>query len=157
MVYIIPKFLVLHFGEHFMKILAKIPNLSYRCLKICIKMWMKTCFHSHFYAKFFLSLYGGQFKQQIDYSFNLLISNMVFNPLKWWSSPFRLHHISQFRWSKCWFFSPQFNSRWLRLQKVRKIPEYSGSDEILICEFIPSINTFCHFDLFHSTTIFFKN
>ena len=34
MVYIIPNFLVLHICENFMK--------SYRCMKICIKMWMKT-------------------------------------------------------------------------------------------------------------------
>ena len=30
--------------------------------------------------QFFMSVYGGQLKQQISYNFTLLISYMVFNP-----------------------------------------------------------------------------
>ena len=50
MAYIVPNFFVLQIGENF----PKNPNKhsSYRCVKICIKMWMKTCFHSQFYANF---------------------------------------------------------------------------------------------------------
>ena len=50
---------------------------SYRCMKICIKMWMKTCFHSHFYS-IFTSFYCGLLKQQIWYSFTLLIVPRLF-------------------------------------------------------------------------------
>ena len=84
-------FLVLHFGENFMKIWTKIAKLQmYENLQK--KMWMKTCFHSHFYA-FCPRFYKEQLKQQICYSFILLISHMVFNHLEWHSSSFRLHQI----------------------------------------------------------------
>ena len=47
--YIIPNFLVLHFGENSWK--SEQKHQSYRCMKNCIKMWMKS-FHSYFYAIF---------------------------------------------------------------------------------------------------------
>ena len=50
MVYIIPDFLVLHFGEKLMNILTKIAKLQIHEKKI----WMKTCFHSHFYTLFLM-------------------------------------------------------------------------------------------------------
>ena len=37
----LPEFLVLHFGEYFTKIQEK-KQQSYKCMKICIKLWMKT-------------------------------------------------------------------------------------------------------------------
>ena len=43
-------------------------NSSYRCMKFCIKMWMKTCF-IHIFMQIFMSFYDGQLKQQICYSF----------------------------------------------------------------------------------------
>ena len=54
---------------------------SYRCIKNCIKMWMKTCFHSHF-MQFFMSFYGKQLKQLYTSDFLYVF----FNPLKWQSS-----------------------------------------------------------------------
>ena len=72
-------------------------NSSYRSTKICIKMWMKTCFHLHFYANFH-KFYEGQLKQQIRYSFILLISILNGGPV--------LLDFSKF--SKFWRFS-KFN------------------------------------------------
>ena len=46
MMYIIPSFLVLHFGDHFMKIQTKMAKLQMH------KNVNETCFHSHFYANF---------------------------------------------------------------------------------------------------------
>ena len=43
---------------------------SYRYMKICIKMWMKTCLHSHF-RQFFMCFYDGQLKQQICNPFKI--------------------------------------------------------------------------------------
>ena len=79
MVYIIPNFLVLHFGENFMKIWLKIPKLQ--MYENCIKKWMKTCFHSYF-MQFFMSFYGGQLKQL--YTANFLYVFLI--NLKWLSS-----------------------------------------------------------------------
>ena len=75
MVYLIPNFLVLHFGENFMKIRTKIPNLQMQ--ENLHKNLNETCFHSHFYANF-REFSDVQLKQQICYSFTLLISYMVF-------------------------------------------------------------------------------
>ena len=49
MVYIIPNFLVLHFGEHFMKIQTKIEKLQMH--ENLHKNVNEKCFHSHFCAK----------------------------------------------------------------------------------------------------------
>ena len=46
-----------------------------------------------FLCKFFMSFYGGQLKQQICYSFILLISYMVLIHLKRRSSSFRLYQV----------------------------------------------------------------
>ena len=67
-----------------------------------------------------MSFYGGQLKQQICYSFTLLISYMVFNPLKM---------AVQFFWALSSFpnfdgpnaFSRNSTGPWPRLQKGRKI------------------------------------
>ena len=48
--------------------------------------------HSHFYA-IFHEFYEEQLKQQICYSFILLISHIVLIHLEWRSSSFRLHQI----------------------------------------------------------------
>ena len=45
MVFIIPNFLVLNFGEHFMKIRTKIAKLQ-------IHETVQKCEYSHFYANF---------------------------------------------------------------------------------------------------------
>ena len=51
----------------------------------------------HIFMQIFMILYGGQLPQQICYSFNLLISYMVFNPnFKWQSCSFRLHLVFHF-------------------------------------------------------------
>ena len=79
--YIIPNFLVLHFGENFMAKLLIHENLH--------KMWMKTCIHSHFYATFH-EFYEGQLKQQMP-----LICFLTH--LKWWSSFSKNSPISLFQ------------------------------------------------------------
>ena len=66
--YIIPNFLVLHFGENFMKIQTKIPKLQMHenlhknvlSWKFAKKMWMKTCFHSHscFHSHFYTNFHA---------------------------------------------------------------------------------------------------
>ena len=56
--------------------------------------------------QFFMSFYGGQLKQQICYSFTLLISYMVFNPFEMAAQLFLdFIKFSQFWWSKCFFLS----------------------------------------------------
>ena len=116
--YIIPNFLVLHFGESFMKIRTKYQ--SYRCMKICIRMWMKTCFHSHFYTNF-QSFYDGQLKQQTCYS---LI--WCFIHLKWQASSFRLHQNFPILMVQI-LFSPNSTGPWPRPQKGREITIYIWS------------------------------
>ena len=108
MVYIILIFLVLHFGEHFMKIRTKIPKLQ-------IYVFI------HIFMQFFMSFYGGQLKQQTCYSFTLPISYMF---LKCWSSSFRLHQVFQILMVQMFFF-PNSKGPWPRLQKGRKIPVYN--------------------------------
>ena len=41
----------------------------------------------------FMSFYDGKLKQQIYYSFTLLIPYMFLFHLKWWSGCFRLHQV----------------------------------------------------------------
>ena len=79
MVYIISNYLVLHFGENFMKIRTKILKLQMH--ENLHKNVNKTCFRSHFYA-IFHEILKGQLKLQICYSFTPLISCVVFNPFK---------------------------------------------------------------------------
>ena len=54
MVYIIPNFLVLYFGENFMKIQSKIPKLQMH--EKLHKNVNENMFHSHFYAIFHVFL-----------------------------------------------------------------------------------------------------
>ena len=49
MVYIIPNFMVLHFGENSTKIRTKIAKLQ---MHENLHENVKTCFHSHFYTNF---------------------------------------------------------------------------------------------------------
>ena len=58
----------------FMKNGSKIPKLQMH------ENLHKNVF-IHNFMQFFMSFYGGQLKQQICYSFTLLISYMVFNPV----------------------------------------------------------------------------
>ena len=87
---IIPNFLVPLFGENFMKISTKIPKLQMH--EILHENMNGNCFHSHFYANF-MRFYDGQFKQQICYSFTLLIPYTFLIHLKWWPGSFRLHQV----------------------------------------------------------------
>ena len=68
---------------------------SYRCMKNCTKMRIKHVFIQIF-VRFFMNFYGGQLKQQICYSFTLIISFMVFNLLKRWSIFLDFIKFSQF-------------------------------------------------------------
>ena len=79
MVFIIPNFTILQFGENFMKIRTEIAKLQMH--EFCIKCQGKYVF-IHIFMQIFISFYDGQLKQQICYSFMLLISFMVFNPFK---------------------------------------------------------------------------
>ena len=88
MVHIIPNFIVLHFGVNFMKIQTKIAKLQiheilhknvnenmFSCTflyKNLHKNVNKNMFSCTFYANFH-EFYEGQLKQQICYSFILLI------------------------------------------------------------------------------------
>ena len=80
MVYIIPYFLFLHFGENFMKIQTKIP-----------KMQMHENLHKnlHFYAIFREFLWWA-IKATNMLQLTLLNFYMV---LKWWSSSLRMHQV----------------------------------------------------------------
>ena len=79
MVYIIPNFLVLHFGESFMKIRTKIAKLQIH--ENLHKNVNEKMFSFTSLCKFY-EFYEGQLKQQIFYSFILLI--LIY--LKWQSS-----------------------------------------------------------------------
>ena len=72
--YINPNFLVLHFGENFIKIRTKLPKLQMH--ENLHKNVNENTFSFTFYANFH-EFYGGQLEQQISYSFALLISYMV--------------------------------------------------------------------------------
>ena len=69
MVYIIPNFLVLHFGENFIKIRTKIANLKMH--EKLDKNVNENMFSLTFLWEIFMSFYGGQLKQQIFQSFIL--------------------------------------------------------------------------------------
>ena len=79
---------------------------SYRCMKFCIKMWMKTCF-VHIFMQIFMSFYDGKLKQQICYSFTLLSLYMFLSQLKWRSGCFRLHQVFPILMVQAFF--PKFN------------------------------------------------
>ena len=92
MVDIFPNFLVLHFGESFMKIRTKIAKLQMH--ENLHKNVNENVFSFTFFMKFFMSFYKVQFKQQICYSFILLIFYMVFIiHFEWRPSSFRLHKV----------------------------------------------------------------
>ena len=59
--YIIPDFLVIHFGEKFMKIRSKIPKLQMH--EKLHKNVNENMFSFTFYAIFMPNFYGGQIKQ----------------------------------------------------------------------------------------------
>ena len=80
MVHIIPYFLLLHFGENFMIIQSKIPKLQMH--ENFLKNVNEIMFSFTLFMQIFMSFYGGQLKQQICYSFILLFSYIVCNPLK---------------------------------------------------------------------------
>ena len=91
------QFLVLHFGENFMKIRTEIPTLQMH--ENNHKMWMKTCFH-HFntiYTIFYEFLWWAT--KAIN-MFELYTADFfyVFNPLK-----MAVQFFSQFWWFKCLF------------------------------------------------------
>ena len=73
MVFIIPNFLVLHFGENFMKIRLKIPKLQMH--EKLQKNVNENMFSFIFFMQFFMYFYGGQLKQL--YTANFLY---IFNP-----------------------------------------------------------------------------
>ena len=75
MVYIIPNFIVLHFGENFMKIRTKIAKLQMH--ENVHKNVRENMFLFTFLCKF-----SWVFMMGICYSFTLLISYMVFNLFK---------------------------------------------------------------------------
>ena len=109
MVYIIPNWLVLHFGENFMKIWTKTAKLQMH-ENVNENMFSKICFHSHFYANFHEFFYAGQLSKK--HVTALHISN---------GSPVLLDCIkfSKFSWSKCFF--PQIQQApGPNFRKVRK-------------------------------------
>ena len=73
---IIANFLVLYFGENFIKTRTKLPKLQ---MHVNVN---ENMFFIHIFMQIFMSFYDGQLKQQIYYSFTLLISYMVFNTFK---------------------------------------------------------------------------
>ena len=74
-VYIIPKCLVLHFGENFMEIGTKTAEVQ-------VLENLHINVNENMFSLMFMSLYERQLKQQTCYSFTLLISFMVFNPFQ---------------------------------------------------------------------------
>ena len=63
MVFIIPNFLVLQFGENFMKIQTKIAKLQMH--ENLHKNVIENMFSFTFFMQIFMSFYDGQIKQQI--------------------------------------------------------------------------------------------
>ena len=103
-------FPVLHFGEKFMKIRSKYKKLQMH--EKLHKMWMKTCFHSHFYAFFHVLLWWA-IKAALHCWF--LICFLIH--LKWRSN-------SSFpNLMVLMLFFPNSTGPWPRLQKGRKILE----------------------------------
>ena len=114
-VYIIPNFLVLHFGEKITKMRTKIPKKQmYENLHNNHWMWKKTGFHSHFYANFHWFL---RWAIRVTNMLQLYTCMAFFYPFKGRSMPY----FSNFRWSK--WFSPNSTGPWPRLQKGRKFPD----------------------------------
>ena len=74
--------------------------------------------------QFFLSFYEGQLKQQICYSFILLISHMAFNPFKMVASNFPKFDGPNAS-------SPNSTGPWPQLQKGWKIPEQTERVNVL--------------------------
>ena len=74
MVFIIHNFLVLHFGENFMKIRTKKAKLQ-------MHENLQKNVNENMFKQLFMSFYEVKLKQRICYSFILLISHMVFNPI----------------------------------------------------------------------------
>ena len=109
MVYIIPNFSVLHFGEKFMKMGTKIGKLQIH--ENLHKNVNENMFSFIFVCKF-SEFYEGQSKQQICYSFLLLISIY----LKWRSSI----NSSNFDGPNAFFPNPTVP--WSQFQKGRKTP-----------------------------------
>ena len=94
MVYIIPNFLVLHFGENFMKIPTNLAKLQmHENLHVLIHIFMQV----------FMSFYDGQLNLQICYSFTFI--------------PYQIFPILMVQ-----VFPPKFNRPLAPLQKGRKIP-----------------------------------
>ena len=118
MMYIIPNFLVLHFGENFMKIRTKIAKLQMH--EIFIKMWIKMCFHSHFHANFreFLRRANKPITNALHCLFFILCFLIH---LKWQSSSLRPHQIFLNFGDPNAFF-PNSTGPWPQHQKGRKIP-----------------------------------
>ena len=78
--FFIPNFLVLYFGENFIKIRTKLPKLQMH--ETLHENVIENMFSFTFLCKF-SCFYDGQLKQQIIcYSFRLLVSYMVFNTFK---------------------------------------------------------------------------
>ena len=69
-----------------------------------------------------MSYDGGQLKQQIRYSFKLLISYMGFNPFEMEVHFVRLCQVFPILMVQMLFF-PNLKGPWPQLQKGRKIPE----------------------------------
>ena len=75
----------------------------------------------YIFMQIFMSFYEGQLKQQICYSFTLLISCMVLINLKWRSSSFRLHQVFQILMVQMLFPEIQQAPPCLNLRYVGKI------------------------------------
>ena len=67
-------------------------------------------------------LWWVKLKQQICYSFTLLIPYMFLTHLKWQSDSFRLHQVFQILMVQM-LFPPNSTGHWPWLQKGRKIPD----------------------------------
>ena len=80
-----------------------------------------------------MSFHGGQLKQQIYYSFTLLISYMHFNPFKLADHLFKTaSNFPNFDDPNAFF--PNSTGPWPRLQKGRKIPGIYFGDKISAVE-----------------------
>ena len=89
MVYIIPIFLVLHFGEKFMKIGTKIAKLQ-------MHENLHKNVNENMFSFTFLCNFSRVFKEgnyESNKCFKLLISYMLFNPLIWRSSSSKFPQI----------------------------------------------------------------
>ena len=61
-------------------------NSSYSCMKICIKMWMKTCFHSHFYTNILKVLWRAI--EAANFLYPCFILDCITFSQLWWSKYF---------------------------------------------------------------------